>query len=111
LRNAWSEYAESRKSQVAEYHLLTQAFTLNDSTVYLPLTNPVEEPILAGVKSDLVGYLRTKLNNSTIQVEGVLQQNNTKRKAYTNKEKFEYLMEKNPALKALQQKLGLDPDF
>lgn len=79
--------------------------------ITLLLNNPIEEPLLQGIKSDLVGYLREKLNNSTLQVEGELQQNNTKRKAYTNKEKFEYLLEKNPHLKMLQEKFGLDPDY
>jgi DNA polymerase-3 subunit gamma/tau len=96
---------------VAEYHLLNQAYTLNNNIITLQLTNPIEEPLLQGLKSDLVAFLREKTNNSTLQVEGAMQQNNTKRKAYTNKEKFEYLVEKNPLLKELQEKLGLDPDY
>lgn len=107
----WKQYAELRKDQVAEYHILNQEFTLNNNIITLLLNNPIEEPLLQGMKSDLVGYLRDKLNNSTLQVEGVMQQNNTKRKAYTNKEKFDYLMEKNPHIKELQEKLGLDPDY
>ena len=30
---------------------------------------------------------------------------------YTDREKFSYLKEKYPALKDLQEKLGLDPEF
>ena len=86
-------------------------FVLKNNLITVLLNNPIEEPLLQGIKSDLVGYLREKLNNSTLQVEGEMQQNNTKRKAYTNKEKFEYLMEKNPLLIELQEKLGLDPDY
>ena len=111
VRQVWREYAEQRKDQVAEYHLLSQAFTLRNNVITLQLTNPIEEPLLQGIKSDLVSYLREKIHNSTLQVEGVMQQNNIKRKAYTNKEKFEYLVEKNPLLKDLQEKLGLDPDY
>jgi len=111
VRQAWQEYAELRKDQVAEYHLLTQTYLLNNNIITLQLTNPIEEPLLQGLKSDLVAFLREKTNNSTLQVEGAMQQNNTKRKAYTNKEKFEYLVEKNPLLKELQEKLGLDPDY
>jgi len=111
VRQAWQEYAELRKDQVAEYHLLTQTYLLNNNIITLQLTNPIEEPLLQGLKSDLVAFLREKTNNSTLQVEGEMQQNNIKRKAYTNKEKFEYLVEKNPLLKELQEKLGLDPDY
>ncbi len=96
---------------MAEYHLLTREFTLKNNVITLQLTNPIEEPMLQGMKPDLVTYLREKINNSTLLVEGEMQTNNTKRKAYTNKEKFEYLVEKNPLLKELQEKLGLDPDY
>jgi DNA polymerase-3 subunit gamma/tau len=34
-----------------------------------------------------------------------------KKMAYTNKEKFDLLAEKNPMLKELKERLGLDTDF
>jgi DNA polymerase-3 subunit gamma/tau len=108
---AWRDFTELRKDQLAEYHLLNQPYSLTGNVITLQLTNPIEEPILQGIKSELVAYLRERINNSTLQVEGEMQQNNKKRKAYTNKEKFDYLVEKNPLLKQLQEKLGLDPDY
>jgi DNA polymerase-3 subunit gamma/tau len=30
---------------------------------------------------------------------------------YTSRDKFEYLLEKNPALREMKDRLGLDPDF
>jgi hypothetical protein len=111
VMRAWRAFAELRKDQSAEYHLLNQPFTLKDYTITVQITNPIEEPLLQGMKSELVAYLREQINNSTLQVEGELQQTHVKKKAYTNKEKFEYLVEKNPLLKELQEKLGLDPDF
>jgi DNA polymerase-3 subunit gamma/tau len=105
---AWNEFAEQRKSQVAEYHLLTQAISLQGSTITLTITNPVEEPLLQMVKPELIAFLRTRLNNSSIQVAGVMQPNEIKRKPYSSKEKLDYLVEKNPLIKDLQQKLGLD---
>ncbi len=111
LRDVWSQYAEQRKNHVAEYHLLNQSFTLKSNIVTVQLTNPVEEPLLAAMRLDLVNYLREKLGNGRLQVESEMQQTTTKKKAYTNKEKFEYLAEKNPLLKNLQERLGLDPDF
>ncbi len=111
VRQAWQDYAEKHKDQVAEYHLLNQPLTINKNLITVLLTNPIEEPLLKDIKSDLVTYLRKRLKNSYIQVEGEMQQYSTKRKAYTNKEKFEYLVEKNPLLKELKDKLGLDPDY
>lgn len=111
VMQAWRDFTELRKNQLAEYHLLNQPYSLKGNVITLQLTNPIEEPILQGMKSDLVAYLRERINNSTLLVEGEMQQTNTKRKAYTNKEKFDYLVEKNPLLKQLQEKLGLDPDY
>lgn len=111
LRAAWHEYAEQRKGQVAEYHLLTQPFTVSNNLITLAFTNPVEEAFLVAMKADLLGYLREKLKNNSIQLEGILQHTEVKKRAYTNKERFEYLAEKNHLLKQLQEKFGLDPDF
>lgn len=112
LRQIWSAYAELKKDQMAEYHLLNQPFVLKENIITLTLTNPIEEPILNSVKQDLLSYLRDKLGNNSLQVEGHMQeQQQGKRIAYTNKEKFEHLVEKNPLLKELKEKLGLDPDF
>lgn len=97
---------------MAEYHLLNQPFTFKNNLISLALTNAIEEPILVSIKPELLTYLREMLSNSSLKIEGVLaEQVNSKRIAYTNKEKFEHLMEKNPLLKDLKEKFGLDPDF
>lgn len=97
---------------MAEYHLLNQPFTFKNNLINLALTNAIEEPILVSIKPELLTYLREMLSNSSLKIEGVLaEQDNSKRIAYTNKEKFEHLMEKNPLLKDLKEKFGLDPDF
>jgi len=112
LRQIWSAYAEMKKDQMAEYHLLKQPFKFENNLITLSLTNPIEEPILTSIKQDLITYLREKLSNNSLQVEGHMQeQQQGKKVAYTNKEKFEHLAEKNPLLKQLKEKLGLDPDF
>jgi DNA polymerase-3 subunit gamma/tau len=97
---------------MAEYHLLNQPFTFRNNIITLSLTNPIEEPILTSIKQELLTYLREKLSNSSLQVEGQMQEQQLGKKiAYTNKEKFDHLAEKNPLLKELKEKLGLDPDF
>lgn len=75
------------------------------------MANLVEEPLLQGIRTQLTAYLRDKLNNSNINVIGVMQAFETKRVAYTNKEKFDFLAEKNPILLELKERLGLDTDY
>jgi DNA polymerase-3 subunit gamma/tau len=111
LQIAWNRYAELRKDQVAEYHLINRGFKRHGNELIIFITNPVEEPLLSSIKTNLVTYLREQIGNSTIQVVGVLNEIQTARFAYTNKEKFESLMAKNPLLKDLRDRFGLDPDF
>jgi len=84
---------------------------LNGSIVTVALANTVEEPLLQSMMTDLVTYLRNRLSNPTIKVESVMKEMDVKKMAYTNKEKFDLLAEKNPMLKELRERLGLDPDF
>ncbi len=111
LREAWADYAALRKGQVAEFHLLSRQMDVNGSVVTVALANTVEEPLLQSMMTDLVSYLRNKLSNPTIKIESVMKEEDTKKIAYTNKEKFDLLAEKNPMLKELKERLGLDPDF
>jgi DNA polymerase-3 subunit gamma/tau len=96
---------------VAEFHLLSREVDLNGSIVTVALANTVEEPLLQSMMTDLVTYLRNRLSNPTIKVESVMKEVDVKKLAYTNKEKFDLLAEKNPMLKELKDRFGLDPDF
>ena len=111
LRAAWLDYAQLKKDQVAEFHLLNRTVDVQGTTVTVALANSIEEPLLQTILPDLLTYLRSKLSNSSIKVETVLKKEDVKRIAYTNKEKFDLLVEKNPIIKELKDRLGLDPDF
>ncbi|HEX5168581.1 MAG TPA: hypothetical protein VFW11_05365 [Cyclobacteriaceae bacterium] len=111
LSKAWNEFAESRKQYQADYQLLTQPYERRENEIIIPLHNPVQETILDTIKSDLTGYLREKLQNFSITVTGELIEGETKKMLYTNREKLDYLMEKNPILKEMKERLGLDTDF
>jgi hypothetical protein len=111
VKEAWAEYTRLRKDQVAEFHLLSREVDLNGSIVTVALANTVEEPLLQSMMTDLVTYLRNRLSNPTIKVESVMKEVDVKKMAYTNKEKFDLLAEKNPMLKELKDRLGLDTDF
>ena len=100
-----------RKNQTGEYEILKRQFEYTGDKVIVPLKNQVEEPMLQSMRTQLTAYLRDKLNSNSISVVGVMQEFETKKVAYTNKEKFDHLAGKNPALKELKERLGLDTDF
>ena len=111
VREAWDEFAEKKKNFQLEFQLLSLPFELVDHTISLNLSNPIQETLLQGLKIDLTTHLRGKLKNQNIQIEGHLNMAEEKKIMYTNREKFEYLLEKNPALKELKDRLGLDADY
>ncbi|MCE2996440.1 MAG: hypothetical protein LW863_12640 [Flammeovirgaceae bacterium] len=52
IKRVWKDYAELRKDQVAEYHLLNQEIDIQKNEVIIYMTNPIEEPLLANMKAD-----------------------------------------------------------
>ena len=111
LQEAWTDFANQRKNQIAEFHLLSRTIDVQGPTVTVALANSIEEPLLQAILPDLLTYLRNRLSNSSIKVESVLRKEDAKKVAYTNKDKFDLLAEKNPLLKEMKDRLGLDPDF
>lgn len=111
LREVWNAYAEQRKKFQAEYQMLSQPYRLEGSVITVDLLSPVHETMLNNIKLELTSFLREKLKNSIIQVTGQLQSIQDQKIIYTNREKFDFLAEKNPMLKELKDRLGLDTDF
>lgn len=108
----WNAFAEQRKKFQAEYQLLSQPYSVHDHhLIVVELLSPVHETMLNNIKVELTGFLREKLKNTSIQVTGKLQTGEDKKVIYTNREKFDFLAEKNPMLKELKDRLGLDTDF
>lgn len=91
--------------------MLSQPFQLNGNQIIVTLLSPVHETMLNNIKVELAGFLREKLRNSNIQVTGLLTQSDDKKIIYTNRDKFDYLADKNPILKEMKDRLGLDTDF
>jgi len=111
LHLAWMDFAEQRKKFQAEYHLLIQPTEIRGNQIVIQLLSTVQETMLNNFKSDLITYLRENLRNNSILVVGELRETEEKQMRYTPRDKFEYLLEKNPMLKSLRDRLGLDPDF
>lgn len=111
LREAWDEFAATRRQLQAEFHLLSQPYDLDEVRITLHLLSPVQETMLNGFRSDLITHLRTKLKNDLIVVTGAIIEASEKKMIYTPRDKFEYLQEKIPILREFKDRLGLDTDF
>ena len=107
----WNDFAEQRKKYQAEFHLLSQPYEIRGNQIIVHLLSTVQETLLSNFKQDLIAYLRTNLKNNSILVVGALRETEEKQLLYTPRDKFEYLLEKNPLLRTMRDRLGLDPDF
>jgi DNA polymerase-3 subunit gamma/tau len=111
LHLVWTDFAEQRKKFQAEFQLLSQPYEVRGNTIVIHLLSTVQETLLSNFRTDLIAYLRSNLKNNTIMVVGELKESEEKQMLYTPRDKFEYLIEKNPLLKEMRDRLGLDPDF
>jgi DNA polymerase-3 subunit gamma/tau len=114
LQKAWAEFAQMREQNggaVSEQVMLNRTIVCEGTTIKLVLDNLHQEQLLNEVKPDLLGYLRHQLQNRLLQISYQIAQSDAKRNPYTPQEKFNALIEKNPHLAQLQQRLGLEVDF
>jgi DNA polymerase-3 subunit gamma/tau len=114
LLQYWKEFADLKRQQGRQQEALVlsqQPDLVDDHIVKIKLNSSVQIETVDGIKSDLMPFLRNKLNNDNLKLEAELELDESKPLIYTPAEKFKYLAEKHPKLKLLQEKLGLDPDF
>jgi hypothetical protein len=74
----------------------------------LYVENTVQEEIIKSVKPDLVGFLRTELENSSIEVLTEVKEKAGVKLIYSDDEKYQEMARKNPDLVLLREKFRLD---
>ena len=107
----WNAYTEIVKKQ-GKYnflsHLSMNVPTLIDGMIHLEFPNQTIKLEVERDKFDLLTYMRKKLQNYTVDLVINVNELEVKRYAYTDKEKYEKLVEKNPTLEALRNAFELD---
>jgi DNA polymerase III subunit gamma/tau len=114
LQLAWHEFAEFRKQQhdiISEEVTLNREVQLEGTTLRVALDNDFQKQTLHDLKGDLLTFLRQRFQEPQLTLEARVAPQDVKRMPYTPQEKFNYMAEKNPYLRELQQALGLDVDF
>lgn len=91
--------ASMLNSNIPEVHINTLTFTLPNSRM---------ESSLLKSKPRVLAYLREKLQNYKIDFKIIINEEFEKKFAYTPKEKYEVLLEKNPLIAALKKTFDLD---
>ena len=79
--------------------------------VEVTLSNTSQVELLNEEKFNILGYLREKMNNDSIDIITAVVQSDKNDTPYTNSDKYKKMYEQNKNLAILGQKLGLDPDY
>ena len=107
----WNAYTEIVKKQ-GKYnflsHLTMNVPTLIDGMIHLEFPNQTIKLEVERDKFDLLTYMRKKLKNYTVDLVINVNELEVKRYAYTDREKYEKLVEKNSNLEALRNAFELD---
>jgi len=74
----------------------------------LRIGNSIQEQEIRLVKPELVSWLRKELRNSGIEMTTQLEKVESERMIFSDSEKMQMMMQKNPLLYELKQKFNLD---
>jgi len=108
---AWSEYNQKMGAEGnhnLHSHLSMGVPKLEGTLLHLEFPNNTIKTEVERARHKLLGFLREQLNNYNIDLSIEVNEAEVKRYAYTPKEKYEKLMEKNPLLDKLRQEFDLE---
>lgn len=113
LDKYWKEFTAKfdKEGRHQEVLILKEPFKRTDHKIVVNIPNEALESTFEKFRGDLLSFLRNKLKNDHITISSEVVEVKREKMRYTDREKFDYLKEKYPALRDLQEKLGLDPEF
>ncbi|MXV53021.1 DNA polymerase III subunit gamma/tau [Pedobacter sp. HMF7647] len=107
----WHEYASKSKA-AAKLNLFTVMTSnppvlLPDWKIEVIIENKIQQDLLILEKIDLLNFLRVELKNFSIDIVPKQAEQTTKRRLYTSNEKYQHMVEKNPALEEFRRHFNL----
>ena len=108
---AWNSYTQKIEKD-GKFNLLSHLTMgtpkLDGTLIHLVFPNSTIKVEVERAKYDLLVYLREQLKNYDIDLSIEVNEEEVKRYAYTPREKFEKLKEKNPLIESLRKEFDLD---
>lgn len=111
MKAVWHSYSKLVEKE-GKFNLLSHLTMgvprLEGHIIHLEFPNYTIKTELERAKFELLGFLRENLNNHNIDLEITVDEKVEKKYAYSPREKFDKLKEKNPAIEKLRQEFDLD---
>ncbi len=107
----WMKYAQRMEDK--GYRIIASLLTINDptlegTTIIHELPNESSKIDFEKERPEILGYLRGKLHNHDIQIHVKVNEALVVKKAFTNQDKYNRLLEINPNLELLKKMFDLD---
>ena len=112
LRDAWVGLADSHKEETRLKQLIENYMPLmvNDLTAEIQMPNPWQMTEMRKALPTLLRQLRATLHNDHLEIQLVQAEFNQEQMAFTAEEKYKLMVEQNPMLSQLKEKLDLQID-
>lgn len=111
MQAAWKEYGkmqDKKGERIIGSMFAMNTPTLQEYTMCLELPNESMKMDLSNAESGLLQFLYKKLNNHSIQLEITVNEEASKKYAFTPQDKYDKLREKNPLIDKLRSSFDLD---
>lgn len=106
-------YAFKEQGKNMEISILRQPVEVTGEKVVFFLNGEIQKDIFSKIRQEITLLLRKGLKNYNVDLSFEIKEDavSPAQKLYTSTDKLNYLREKSPALKELQQRFGLETDF
>ncbi len=110
LKEAWKEYTKGREIDPILYNtiLSTKPNMLNATEFEVVVDNPDQVSRMHERGTDILHFLRNRLQNSSITMHIRESEKNEKVRIFSDREKYNYFAQLNPSLTLLKDHFGLD---
>jgi DNA polymerase-3 subunit gamma/tau len=115
LDDAWKAFIAENSPKASEMEQLIyhrELKLLPEHKVAIILRSTLEISIMERFEHTMISFLRKHLKNDRILIEKeILEDQQQTQTLYTSSDKYDYMVEQNPNLKLLKEKLGLDFEY
>ena len=108
----WHEYLRRLNDRPALKAALSKIPEIvNEHQLKLEISNSMQNEEISKIKPDMIPFLRKELKNDNIElITDIVNKEGTDKRAYSEREKFQEMIKKNPNISLLAQKFGLSLD-
>jgi len=109
LADKWKEFLNQLVDRPNLRSTLSNVPEISDGNkLVLKVGNSIQEMEIRLVKPELISWLRKTLRNSGIEMSTVLEKVESERMIFSDSERMQMMIQKNPLLYELKQKFNLD---